>query len=197
MNGVENIKSVLALAALGDIEGGKTWYHRANAETLSLHPNEIVATSIVAVLSPGLRWDNNVEAARQVITYERMPKGVGRVWPANYRKAIAILRGENAYLVLGGNKVRAFWHCILEPNNKIHVCIDGHAYAIWKGERITVENTPNITNNLYSRISSDYAEASLNTGLSPCQLQAITWCAWRRVHGVDKPGEGRLTNKGE
>ena len=81
-----------------------------------------------------------------------------------------------------------------------HVCIDGHAYSIWFGDRLTMKEVPNIGKRLWSNIEEDYvAAADLindrdewkkpdqdNARLSPYQVQAITWCAWRRLHGVSK-----------
>jgi len=85
-----------------------------------------------------------------------------------------------------GFKVRAFYQCLLNPADWFHVCIDGHAFGIWSGERIALDKVPSITAKRYRMIATDYSKVADNVGLLPNQLQAITWTAWRRIIGVDK-----------
>jgi hypothetical protein len=78
--------------------------------------------------------------------------------------------------------VRAFFACISEPATTQAVCIDGHAYSIWAGRRITLDAVPPVSDRLYNRIVGDYVVVAKHLGIRPHQLQAITWVAWRRLH---------------
>jgi hypothetical protein len=186
---VRNILKVYDQATADEINEGLTWYARANAEARILHDRYVVGCSVVAAVSPGLRWERNIEAARRIIDGESLD-GLGVRWYDGVRKAERIIAGEKPLSVLRGNKVRAFYRCIVNPKNKNAVCIDGHAYAIWAGRRIGTMDVPNITDKMYESISADYREAADLAGILPNQIQAITWIVWRRIH-LDK-GQLRL-----
>ena len=66
------------------------------------------------------------------------------------------------------------------------VCIDGHAYCIWAGERTGLKDVPAIGVKLRREIKADYQMVAEELNIEPFELQAITWCAWRRLHGVTK-----------
>ena len=94
--------------------------------------------------------------------------------------------------ILKGRKITAFYQCII--GCKDSCCIDGHAYSIWFGDRLTMKQVPNIGKRLYAEICSDYVEAAeilRETGsrfenLTAYEVQAITWVTWRRLHGISK-----------
>lgn len=186
---VRNILKVYDRATASEINEGLIWYSRANAEARILHDKPSVGCAAVAALSPGLRWERNIEAARRVIDGESLD-GLGVRWYDGVRKAERIVAGEKPLDVLRGNKVRAFYRCIINPKNSRDVCLDGHAYAIWAGRRMNLLDVPNITDRMYSAISEDYRQAAELIGILPNQIQAITWIVWRRIH-LDK-GQLRL-----
>ena len=64
------------------------------------------------------------------------------------------------------------------------VCIDGHAYSIWFGDRVTLAKVPSIGKKLRAQIKSDYMAVADKNNLKPFEVQAITWVAHRRLHGV-------------
>lgn len=41
-----------------------------------------------------------------------------------------------------------------------------------------------LTDGLYHRISGDYVAAANLLSIRPCQLQAVTWVTFRRLHSV-------------
>ena len=54
-----------------------------------------------------------------------------------------------------------------------------------------MKQVPNIGKKLYAEIVSDYVRAARilsenGTSVTAFEVQAITWCAWRRLHGVTK-----------
>lgn len=182
-----NVLTVYNQATKDEMRAGLGWYFDANDEASRLadeHKLTMLQTAgIIAALSPGLRWENNIEAAERVIEGKALD-GLHVRWYDGVRKAKRILKGHNPDVVLNGNKVKAFYACILNPDNEVTCCIDGHAFAIWQGRRVTIDNVPNLTDRLYHRIASSYVEVAKLVKISPCQLQAITWVTWRRIHAV-------------
>ena len=70
------------------------------------------------------------------------------------------------------------------------MCIDGHAYSVWFGQRLTMKQVPNIGKKLRQQIKTDYVDATtfineeLNESFTPADIQAITWVAHKRIHNV-------------
>lgn len=178
---MQTILRVYQQALPDEIEQGKCWYHIAHNAAKSLGVSVECGAGVIAALSPGLKWEVNVEAARRVIQGESL-KGLGVRWKDAINKAQKIANGANPLDVLRGNKVRAFYQCILNPDTCCHVCVDGHAYSIWKGKRIPTDQTPQIGNPLYRKISNAYVKAANALSLKPHELQAITWLVWRRLY---------------
>ena len=186
MQHILNIVKVYHQAGPGEIEAGLRWYRQALEDCDRLAKGLPLSTvvGIVAALSPGLRWERNIAAAERIIGRQGL-EGLGVRWYDGARKAERIREGETPLDVLRGNKVRAFYHCILNPRSSEHVCIDGHAYAIWQGERTNLDETPSLSDNLYLAIERDYRAAADSLCVSAPQLQAITWVCWRRLHSVN------------
>ncbi len=190
MSNQRHILATYALATADERAAGMGWYHEAHQAADALHLSPDIGPAVVAALSPGLRWERNIEAAQRVIAREDL-NGLGVRWYDGVRKAERIIAGADPRHVLKGNKVRAFYQCIRNPLNRVHVCVDGHAFGIWRGKRITLDAVPELTDTVYRRISGDYVQAAQSIGILPMQLQAITWCAWRRLVGVANGGTGR------
>lgn len=182
-----NILAVYHQATREELRAGLSWYADVNEECARLAQTYRVtmqqAAGVIAALSPGLRWENNVEAAERMLAEEPLD-GLGVRWYANVRKAEAILNASDPFVALKGNKVRAFYACILTPDKGLSVCVDGHAYCIWTGRRIGLDKVPELNDRLYNRIASDYMSVARVVQLQACQLQAITWLTWRRLHNA-------------
>lgn len=183
-----NIHRVYSQASADEISTGLGWYKDAHQQADDIRGKLTVlqCAGIIAALSPGLRWENNIEAAERIIK-GRSLKGLGIRWYDGVKKARRIKRGENPSVVVQGNKTRAFMALLANPDNAVSVCIDGHAYAIAVGRRIPLDEIPPITDSLYNKLSADYLTVARAIGILPCQLQAITWVTWRRLHGVTRP----------
>jgi hypothetical protein len=191
-----NILAVFFQASEAELQEGKNWYLAAfeTARAISLRyclPGGIdTVAAVIAALSPNNRWERNVRDAEALIRVYTLGGEVDALKVSSYSKnkdkAVRILMGERPLDVLGGNKVRAFYECIAGSNPEA-VCVDGHAYSIWTGQRITTTKTPAISDKLYARISSDYGEAArvINSVTDSCysaaQIQAITWVVWRNL----------------
>lgn len=200
--GTANIIAVYALATSGERVEGMEWYNRANrvaATIASEHGISLeTAAGVIAALSPNNRWERNIVDAENVI---RAFSIGGAEEAENVRvctygkmrtKAIQILEATSIVdhaSILNGRKITAFYECIIGRTDA--VCIDGHAYSIWFGDRLTMKQVPNIGKKLYAEIVSDYVQAARilsanGTSVTAFEVQAITWCAWRRLHGVTK-----------
>ena len=190
--------SILAVFfAATDFEtiNGANWYATAQdaaatmAQRYSLSADTVAA--VIAALSPNNRWERNLKDADNLISayilggYSDAVKVKSSTYGLNKTKALKILEGAAPLEVLGGLKVRAFYGCIMGQDA---VCVDGHAYAIWRGERISTSSTPKISAKLYASIVADYIRATdtinnvLGGQYQPRQVQAITWLAWRRLN---------------
>ena len=195
-----NIVAKFTLATTVEVQQGTQWYKNAAAiaERIGKMHNLSIfrVAAVIAALSPNNKWERNVQDAENMITaYSH-----GNMWDAfrvpcctytaNKKKAIKILfAGSEQYEeILNGPKVIEFYHCI--TNSFDDVCIDGHAYSIWFGERLTMKEVPNIGKKLRERIKEDYMNATsfineeLNVSFTASEIQAITWVCHKRIYGV-------------
>jgi hypothetical protein len=173
---------------------GAQWYQTAQNAAVTIATRYSVSTDmvagVIAALSPNNRWERNLRDADALIGayvlggYSDALQVKTSTYNRNKTKALSILEGAAPLAVLGGLKVRAFYSCIIGADE---VCIDGHAYAIWRGERISTSSTPKISAKLYSAIAADYIKTAatinsvLGTTYRAYQVQAITWLVWRRM----------------
>jgi hypothetical protein len=182
-------------ASPAELADGAQWYQRASdaagiiASRYSITADKVAA--VIAALSPNNRWERNVTDAEVLCRayvlggHTVADKVKVSTYGANKIKALRVLAGELPLNVLGGLKVRAFYQCI--TGNLNSVCVDGHAYAIWAGERIATTKTPKISSKLYDVIAADFARAAdtinsiTGAAYSPAQVQAITWLTYRRL----------------
>jgi hypothetical protein len=194
-----HISGMLQLASQADIIEGLYWYKRASDLALRfIQAYEGLtmgqAVGVIAALSPNNKWERNcIDAEAMIKTWS-----IGGDYNAikvctfnkNKQKAIAILSLESVDTeaiagILNGQKVVAFYRCIMGDKNA--VCVDGHAYAIFIGERIPTTKTPSITPKLFETIQRAYQLVSKRSvdlcgvKLSPTQVQAVTWVTYRRL----------------
>ena len=193
-----NVLAVYQLANTADIAQGATWYHVANTIASRLARkydiSERQAVGVIAALSPRNKWERNTADAENLIrVFTSDPESVDAVkvctFNRNKAKAIEILRlsdpvrEEQVLGILSGPKMQEFYGCIIGVHDE--VCIDGHAYCVWAGDRISLANVPKIGAKLREKIKVAYCRAAQEVDVTPAQMQAITWCAWRRIHGVN------------
>lgn len=141
---------------------------------------------IIAALSPQNPWERNcIDAENLILAAD--PQGIKcGTFNANKQKAIRILKGEAPLDVLGGLKVIDFYRSIMGEEDA--VCVDGHAYSIWLGERVSTTGTPKITPKMYEAIKQDYISATgkineiTGSSFTPYQVQAITWVVHRNLY---------------
>lgn len=195
----KNIQAVYQLATAVEQADGTAWYPIAHCAALSLadayEVTECQAIGVIAALSPRNRWERNVADAEALIA-AYVAGGSAQAletkvctFGANKLKAISILEAidptsDEVRAILSGPKLQEFYTCILGQHSE--VCIDGHAYCIWAGGRTSLADVPSIGVKLRRQIKADYVAVADELGLTPSALQAITWVAWRRIHGISK-----------
>lgn len=193
---VANILAVYGMATAEDLREGLAWYQTAHNWCVVTagpsRPHLIRRNAgIVAALSPLNGWGNNKRKAAEVISKrgrivveKGMPNGIGL--GKNVEKAIAIYNGGDPLDILGGDKVRAFYQTILDPQGDIDPVIDRHAFDIAVGER-TDEKRRGILSRkgVYAEFANAYREAAKIAGIGSAQMQAVTWIAWRNIHGIE------------
>lgn len=192
-----NILGVYHLANASDRASGSAWYNAAYsvcdtiAAQYNIHIN--IVAGVVAALSPRNRWSRNITDAENMVKLfvaggEDAAAGCKVcTFASGKKKALQILADnvtdpDAIRTILKGPKLVEFFTCIVD--DRPDVCIDGHAYAIWVGERITLADVPPISKKLRETIKADYMAAADILGVSPSTLQAITWVTWRRLHGL-------------
>ena len=195
---IQNIKAVYQLATATETAEGRAWYPTARAIAVELAERYSIpaaqAVGVIAALSPRNRWERNVHDAEALISAyvaagaEQAMLTKVCTFTNNKTKAVRILESglqtlPTALEILSGPKLREFASCIA---GLAEVCIDGHAFCIWNGGRTNLKDVPAIGVKLRREIKADYAQAAEDLGLTAAALQAITWVAWRRLHGVSK-----------
>ena len=194
---VKNIQAIFQLATTTERFDGAAWYPVAHSIALELAERygitECHAIGVIAALSPRNKWERNVHDAEALIA-AFMAAGAEQAqltkvctFGANKAKAIRILQqfdptADEVRAILSGPKLKEFFSCILGQHSE--VCIDGHAYCIWNGGRTSLKDVPAIGVKLRREIKADYIKAAESLGITPAAVQAITWVAWRRIHGV-------------
>ena len=191
----KNIIAIYKLANPSEIKHGLTWYINANtdcmkiANTLEL-PLHIVI-GVVSALSPNNKWERNIINAEDLCKAFINGQDMDSIKVSTYhkmkQKAWHILETMPSYdetiTILNGKKIVSFFRNI--SGDETDITIDGHARNIYYNDRqgLTTPNT-NIKKNEYLDIQKAYLRASKKLGVKAYELQAITWVAWRRIHGI-------------
>jgi len=192
----QHIQAMLDLASAADVVEGKSWYQNARQASIELSGrygiNAMTAAGVIAALSPRNKWNRNLIDAENLINVfctagaDACSEVKVCTFGKNKAKAIAILELNSLELdanesILSGPKLKEFFRCIVGQDD---VCIDGHAYSIWFGDRITLANVPSIGVKLRRQIKTDYLAVAEHNNLTGYEVQAITWVAHRRLHSV-------------
>ena len=192
---------MLAMASQADLSQGIEWYDRAKRLAHRLADQYGCtfeqAVGVIAALSPNNRWSRNCADAESMIQAWAVGVNPESVKVCTYGamrlKAAQILAlaspdRETIAKILNGRKITAFFLSITGMHDA--VCVDGHAYAVWVGQRITTTNTPSLGVKLYSEIARAYvlvakrSHALCGEALTPAQVQAVTWVTYRRLIGL-------------
>ena len=192
----KHIQAVLDLSSAADVAEGLAWYRTANTAAVELsHRYNITVTTacgVIAALSPRNKWRRNLIDAENLINVFCTAGAIAChyvkvcTFGKNKAKALAILASDSCNLdsieqILSGPKLKEFFRCIIGQDD---VCIDGHAYSIWFGDRITLNKVPSIGVKLRRTIKEDYLAVAQANSMTGYEVQAITWVCHRRLHSV-------------
>lgn len=180
MNIVENIVSVFDRATNEEVEHGLSWYLDANRIALDVGKGDLkLGAGLLAVLSPRLKWNKNVEYAYHAVEYGWPYPGMSAIT----NKVIRLLEGESADTVVNGEKTVSFYRNIVNPFSD-DVTVDRHAIDIALATRHNDDTRPSLSKSRYEELANAYRDAAKRCSIFPLELQAITWVAWRREVGI-------------
>ena len=196
---VTNIMAIWKLSSPQEKRDGIVWYLDAHKECQQIAidfdlPVYIVA-GVVAALSPNNRWELNVRNARDMVAAYMGGEDIDSFSVCTYsamkRKAWGILEVMPDYdetkVLLSGKKITCFFENIMGEDT---CTIDGHARNIAYGERVTLTDAKtSIGKKEYAELQAAYVTAAKklryqNKRVKAYELQAVTWVAWRRIHGI-------------
>ena len=204
-----NAREIVAkftLATSQEVQLGCDWYPSALSIAARIGEKYDVSAQtvagVIAALSPNNRWERNIVDAEAII--KCWAAGGTRTDMLNVKvctygkmkaKAVEILKNSERPRetlivdILNGKKLIEFFNCITNPALN-DVCIDGHAYSVWFGQRLTMKEVPPIGKKLRATIKQDYRDAcqfineELSCFFTPADIQAITWVTHKRIHNV-------------
>lgn len=220
------VMKVFRSSTIQERSNGREWYRRARnlAESLvekwgvrfvdasDTHEQAVQrAAAVIAVLSPRLNWNKNVELAEKVYhdffqirtsagdneMLREMVTNAVASFPGlktNGSKAYALLLGTDPEDVVSGPKVTAFWRTITNPFDPRAVVVDRHALDVAMGKVLDDRQRGIILGRkgAYDALSDLYRRAAKKltkeTGAewTPAEVQATTWVVWRRNHAANK-----------
>ena len=204
-----NAREIVArftLATSQEVQLGCDWYPSALkiatriADKYGLRVETV--SGVIAALSPSNRWERNIYDAEALIKVWRagatrdevLDKDNPIIRVCTYlnqkTKAWDILTTSDPVVdILKGVKTIEFFNCITNPLLD-DVCIDGHAYSVWLGERVTLHKVPNLQGKIRHTIKQDYRDATsfineeLDEHYTTATIQAVTWVTHKRIHNV-------------
>lgn len=206
-----NVLAVFRHASADDVQDGRDWYARARQacqEVAAQHLGSTDADAITrvavvyAIISPSTPWARNDYLARLAFSlasegksFDAIVEGLPMLG-ANARKAAAVVLGADPWSVISGPKVIPFAQRIIDAASDNggpgSVVIDRHAHDIALG-KVTDDKVRGI--NLgrkgghhafamaYVRAASVLRRTGECAGITPAELQAVTWIVWRREFG--------------
>ena len=206
-----NAREIVAkftLATSQEVQLGCDWYPSAYKIAVRMAgtygvPTE-TAAGVIAALSPNNRWERNIVDAEAMLkcyaaggTRDDMLNVKVCTYGKMKAKAVAILTRfepniedwQDITTILKGKKIVEFFNCIINPELN-DVCIDGHAYSVWFGQRLTMKDVPAIGVKLRAQIKTDYRDATafineeLHASFTAADIQAITLVRHKRIHNV-------------
>lgn len=192
----ENLRRMFEQADAVDYSEGMNAYGRYN-----LLMNEIAAewrhlvervVAAFCALSPNNDYHGNLRSLVSVL------HGLKEGWPhfeivvSSYKhardRAIDYLNGASFDTPERGLKILNFYHNILDPTSEEWVTIDGHIAAAWRGTDGTMRDEK-LTRKEYKVAAEIIWALASDAGILPCQYQAITWFARKRVLKIRYNGQ--------
>jgi hypothetical protein len=180
MNKSQNIIDTYYRSTPDERQAGLSWYLDAHVIARNVGKGNLkLGAALIAVTSPMQKWERNVIVAKHAMEFGSPYPGMKAIMD----KVSRLLEGENPDTVVSGQKVTSFYRNILDPYGP-EVTIDRHAIDIALAKRHTDTNRPSIGKKMYAELADAYRDAAVILGISPLELQAVTWVTWRRELGI-------------
>lgn len=189
---INRIKHYYSLATNTEVNEGFKWYADAQqfARELSEKYNTpfIQVCGIIAALSPQITWEQNKVLAVTFLRTNNV-KNTAKVRVYKCRAIKETINESDILEILSPNgnflKTRKFFINIYDFNRVEAVTIDRHAIGVAtqahnKTDSIQ-ENDRRMTVKQYQFFETAYIRAAQILGLTPNQLQAVTWVTYRRL----------------
>jgi len=196
---VANIISIWKLSTPQEKRDGIVWYVDAHKECQQMSEDfgvsDYLAAGVVSALSPNNKWAINVRNARDLIDNFIQGEDINAfkvsTYPMNKVKAWEIMQENHDYesmkVKLNGQKTTCFYANIMGEDT---CTVDGHARNIAYMERVNLTSDKSAVGKVeYREIQQAYITAAKklryqNKRVKSYELQAVTWVAWRRMHGI-------------
>ena len=166
-------------------QAGKAWYKHANqlCQVLSTETEVPLRNvcGVLAALSPQVSWDVNITSCESVVRLGEIDLGYTG-YKINVEKSYRCLTTEPLE-VLGGLKVLAFYHNILDPLKSNDVTVDTHIGRVLF-DKMSLE--PNEVSYLFSKRGNLEAQEAIQREskkhrVRPHVLQASLWVCVREL----------------
>jgi hypothetical protein len=193
---VNNILNVYDSASDADVEEGMNWYNNAYeacdfmAQSFEFAPGQIAG--VMAVVSPGMTWDENESAPARICDLYR--NGVHwtnwtgfSTYPLNLMKSKRILDGD--YSAIKGPKVVSFYGCIMGATDV--VTVDRWSLRVAMNQFLSTDKIVPSGKKCYNAVSDAYKAAAELANINPCDMQAVTWTVYRNRYN----GKGVRINR--
>ena len=174
-----------------DIIAGRAAYPKYNrimcriADKCQTTPK--IASAVFAALSPNNDYHGNLRDAFNLLQARAQGREIHEfkvsTYGQNKRKAWMIAHGADPLDLIRAKKTRNFFQNVSDPSDRRPVTIDGHMINIWRGYRtnlVGLRSQPS----LYDEVATGVRELADGLDFVPCELQAILWMTWRRIHGI-------------
>lgn len=199
--GMENLVRVFNQSATHERRDGTAayrTYHAIISDVARRHGfSTRVGAAVFSALSPNNSYLDNLRDADRLLAaaaaQETIESFKVRTYGQNKRKAWAIAMGAEPLDLIVAPKTRNFFLNVNDPDDRDPVTIDGHMLNVWNGERRPLASSDpslrisGLRGEKYEEIADGFRDLAQALGLIPCELQAILWLTWRRMHGVTKP----------
>jgi len=179
----ENILSLYRKASDAQRADGMAWYAEAHALAVTLARSAdhsvLRAAGVISALSPQMDWARNQTLAIRTYAEGGISSGCLGM---SVRKADAIYNGADVVETLKAPKTTAFALVIADPTNTHDVVIDRHAMSVAHGRQATESEVTALgRKGQYEAYATAYRKAAAEAGITPSQMQAVTWTVWRET----------------